>query len=558
VKNGAESRVREPLKLSQIDQIEWADEADVVVVGYGGAGVCTALEARSHGADVLAIDRFGGGGATALSGGIVYGGGTSYQRAAGLDDTADEMYKYLRLEIGDAVKAETLRRFCDQSDSSFEWLRENGLSFGSRVYNGKRSYPPKDYDIYYSGNEASPLYATKAISAPRGHRVEGSGYTGKDFFTGLSQTAQEKGVRVSTHTVVNRLVVDHNDAVVGVEVIRLPAESEALKKHQDIIKKVNAYQRFIEKSALKAAAKARELEHKSGERLYIRAKKAVVLTTGSFSFNREMVRHYAPAFGQAMPLGTISCDGSGVVMGQSVGASVGHMDSVTAWRSISPPQSFVKSIVVNKQGRRFIAEDTYLGHLGNAIAKQDEQRAWLIIDSQTYWGAFKETLPRFGEEGYLEFRGPLLLNLLTNTTRGKTLQQLASKLGLDGEALVNEVAAYNESVASGQDAFSKKPANCRALNEGSYYAIDISIGSKKYMCPTIPMGGLQVNEETGQVLKQDGSVIDGLYAAGRAAVGIPSGFYVSGSSLADCVFSGRRAGRHATELSQPTKEKVEI
>ena len=553
MEKGAASYVDQPLKLSQLDQVQWADEADVVVVGYGGAGVCTALEANAHGADVLAIDRFGGGGATALSGGIVYGGGTSYQRTAGLNDTAEEMYNYLKQEIGDAVKSETLRRFCDQSDANFAWLVANGLSFGSRVFEGKRSYPPKGYDIYYSGNESSPLYTAKAKAFPRGHRVSGSGYTGKDFFLGLSQTALARGVRLSTHTVVNRLIVDSSDRVVGVEAIKLPAESEALKKHQAIIKKVNAYQRFMEKAAINSAAKAREIEQISGEKIYIRAKKAVVLTTGSFAFNREMVRYYAPAFGQAMPLGTIGCDGSGVVLGQSVGASVGHMDSATAWRSISPSESFVKAVVVNKQGRRFVAEDTYLGHLGNAIARQDEQRAWLIIDSATYWGAFKETLPRLGEEGYLEFRGPLLLNLLINTTRGKTLKQLGEKLGLDSEAIVDEVATYNQSVAAGQnDAFSKKPANCRALNEGSYYAIDISLGSQKFKCPTIPMGGLEVNEETGQVLSEAGGVIEGLYAAGRAAVGIPSGFYVSGSSLADCVFSGRRAGRHATELSQPT------
>ena len=90
--------------------------ADVVVVGYGAAGVCAALEARARGADVLAIDRFNGGGATQVSGGIIYaGGGTWVQRQAGVEDDADAMYAYLQAEIGDAVRPETLRRFVDTS-----------------------------------------------------------------------------------------------------------------------------------------------------------------------------------------------------------------------------------------------------------------------------------------------------------------------------------------------------------------------------------------------------------------------------------------------------------
>ena len=280
----------------------------------------------------------------------------------------------------------------------------------------------------------------------------------------------------------------------------------------------------------------------------IRAKNGVVLTTGSFAFNREMVSHYAPKYRDAMALGTISCDGSGVLLGQSVGAAVGSMDSVTAWRSISPSEEFVKAMVVNKEGRRFISEDTYLGHLGNAMADQTDQKAWIIIDSATYWRAYSETIPRWGEESYIEFRGPLLLNLLFNSTRGGNLEQLAEKIGVDAAGLKAELASYNQSVAEGKDKFDKKQVNCRALNEGSYWAIDISVGSKKFLCPTIPMGGLKVDEDSGHVLAESGAPIAGLYAAGRAAVGIPSGFYVSGSSIADGVFSGRRAGYHAAVL----------
>ena len=98
------------------------DTADVLVVGFGGAGACAALEAREHGADVLVIDRFDGGGATAISGGVVYAGQTTIQSRAGVTDSVDAMEAYLRAEVGDVVSAETLREFCDQSGPNIAWL----------------------------------------------------------------------------------------------------------------------------------------------------------------------------------------------------------------------------------------------------------------------------------------------------------------------------------------------------------------------------------------------------------------------------------------------------
>jgi 3-oxo-5alpha-steroid 4-dehydrogenase len=386
--------------------------------------------------------------------------------------------------------------------------------------------------------------------------VAGPGYTGDTLFNTLNDSARGKGTTFYSHCVVDRLVVDADNRIIGVEAIYFEPGTSAREKHLKLIRKVNAYQRFIEKSALKAAARVRDLEEQAGERVYFRADKAVILTTGSFAFNREMVRRYAPKFRNAMPLGTISCDGSGLELGASVGGALGYMDSVTAWRSISPPTQFVQGIVVNREGRRFVAEDVYLGRLGHELAQQTEQRAWVIIDGKAYWSAYKDTIPQPGEEGYLEFRGPLLMNLLFNATRGKTLEKLGEKCGIEAGGLRQEVAEYNSRSVAGEDRFGKKQSNCRPIDDGAYYAIDISVGSKKFPCPTIPMGGLKVDEETGQVLSESGAPIEGLYAAGRAAVGIPSGFYVSGSSLADCIFSGRRAGAAAAQVAVADRERA--
>ena len=97
----------------------------------------------------------------------------------------------------------------------------------------------------------------------------------------------------------------------------------------------------------------------------------------------------------------------------------------------------------------------------------------------------------------------------------------------------------------------KHPEQVQPLDRGPFSLVDISIRkSVKFPCPTMTLGGLVVDEETGGVLDASGTPVAGLFAAGRTAVGICATSYVSGLSLADCVFSGRRAGRSAAARSQ--------
>ena len=98
--------VSEPLVIHDPDQYPWDRTVDVAVVGLGIAGASAALEAAYHGVDVLALDRLAGGGASGLSGGVVYAGcGTRQQREAGIEDTPDNMYEYLKIQVGGVVSA---------------------------------------------------------------------------------------------------------------------------------------------------------------------------------------------------------------------------------------------------------------------------------------------------------------------------------------------------------------------------------------------------------------------------------------------------------------------
>jgi 3-oxo-5alpha-steroid 4-dehydrogenase len=142
---------------------------------------------------------------------------------------------------------------------------------------------------------------------------------------------------------------------------------------------------------------------------------------------------------------------------------------------------------------------------------------------------------------------PIVRTLLLNCKKSKTLSEVAAYYNLPAEPLERTAAEYNAGVQRGVDSIGKTKPYLRHLGPGPYYIVDISTGNPITVCGSIPMGGLKVNEETGNVVRADGSSISGLYAAGRNAVGVCSHFYVSGTSIADCVFAGRRAGMHAAE-----------
>src|SRR5690606_23066205 len=332
-----------PLVIDDASQYPWDEATDLLVVGYGGAGVSAALEARGGGAEGRGIARFDGGGATTLSGGVVYAGGTRHQKAAGLEDSADTMYRYLKMEIGDVVRDETLRRFCDSSDDNMRWLESHGVQFGSSVYTGKSIYPPEGYDIYFSGNEKVTSSAKVVPAFPRGHRVVGDKYTGHVFFNTLKASADRLGVVFRGHARVTRLVVTPDNRVVGAEIAVIDPGTPAHGEHRRMIERFNRYQRFFASTTRRPARRIAEFE--------VRARNGVILVTGSFASDRDMVKAYAPRYEEAVPLGPLVCDGSGMALHHCAGGDLGKMDSVAAWRSISPPSCFVKGMVLNRDGR---------------------------------------------------------------------------------------------------------------------------------------------------------------------------------------------------------------
>ena len=155
---------------------EWDATCDVLVVGVGLAGVCAALRtAEDAGLQVIAIDRGEGGGASKLSGGIVYmGGDTPAQAAAGVEDDPENMAKYLSFETGDLIKPATVLRFAQASSRFQGWLEGYGARFGGPATAAKTSYPASE-SLYFSGNELTEPGRALAKPAQRGHRAKPAG-----------------------------------------------------------------------------------------------------------------------------------------------------------------------------------------------------------------------------------------------------------------------------------------------------------------------------------------------------------------------------------------------
>ncbi|MFA7439916.1 MAG: FAD-binding protein [Sphingomonadaceae bacterium] len=478
--------VPETISTRQVEQ--WNHHADVVVIGQGVAGSCAALEARNAGAEVLIVERAsGGGGASAMSSGIFYlGGGTAVQKACGYDDTADEMYKFLFASTQPA-NPQAVREFCDNSAAHFDWLEELGVPFERTEFKGKAVFLNSTECLFVTGNEKAWPFNEIAKPAPRGHKVAGTGENaGAVAMNAILARCAEANIPALYDTRVTAMVVDDEGRVAGL--------------------------------------RARQ----AGKDIYIAARRGVILATGGFNLNKEMVRHYLPLVSDpAEPLGIPSNDGFGLLLGQSVGGVLAAMDGVIATASIYPPAQLIKGIIVNKRGERFVAEDAYHGRTASFVMEQPDQTAWLIVDSSIFAYPEIETHQHRLVDGY------------------ETVAEMETGLGIPTGALQRTLDNYNRDAASGCDRrFFKQQEWLQPLDSGPYAAFDISFNKSIYLY--ITLGGLNT-DSYGRVLDRDHNPVKGLYAAGACTAHIPQSgkAYASGQSLGPGSWFGRIAGRHA-------------
>ncbi len=545
--------------------MHWDIEADVVVVGFGAAGACAALEAAAAGRSVVVLDRFTGGGATALSGGVVYaGGGTPQQVAAGVTDTAAAMFGYLRTEVGDVVPPETLRQFCEDSVAMLGWLESHGVPFEGSLCPDKTSYPTNRHYLYYSGSEVSARDV--APPAPRGHRTHGRGTSGGLLFARLAAATRRAGVQVVGQSAAVRLITD-DGRVTGVACRSLRgAPWWARTAHRVLHRVARKPYLYVPKAGRLMHRPVGWLERRYGRPLLVGAARGVVIAAGGFGASRELLRAHAPSARGGLPLATPGDDGSGLLLGTGAGGAAALLDRVSVWRFLSPPPALVRGVLVDADGKRICDESRYGAAIGDEIVRRGG-RAWLFADQATIAAARRQLHGSTLWFQRLQARYLLAFGRVT----ADTMPGVAARAGVNPDGLAATVAAYNavafNAVASSTVAANAGSPGAGTANTGAapadpegkpadllcpqdqppYSLIDYSIRARLFNpAPVLTLGGLVVDHGTGQVLRADGTAVPGLYAAGRSAVGLCSRSYVSGLSIADCVFSGRRAGRHAS------------
>jgi succinate dehydrogenase/fumarate reductase flavoprotein subunit len=461
------------------------EAADVVVIGFGIAGGCAALEAARAGARVVLLERAATyGGTSAMSGGHFYlGGGTAVQRATGHDDSAEEMYKYL-MAVSRDPEPEKIRAFCDDSVEHFDWIESLGFEFERSYFPGKAVIQPNTEGLMFTGNEKVHPFRDLAVPAPRGHKVPVPGDTGgtQMVMDLLSERVEEAGVEVRYEVGVTNLVVE-DGRVVGV-----------------------AWKHFQDKGHLRA--------------------EAVVIAAGGFVMNPEMVQEFTPALGEKLfVLGNTYDDGLGIRLGESVGAELRFMDEPFITAPFYPPSQLVTGIVVNRNGDRFVAEDSYHARTSGFVMDQPDRAAYLIVDS-----------------AHIEHPAMPLCPFIDGW---ETVEEMEEALGIPTGRLAATLDRYNEFAHRREDPdFHKHPDWVEPQDHGPWGAFDLTLGKALYAGFTL--GGLRTTVD-GQVVDRDGHVIDGLYAAGACAANVAQDGkgYSSGTQLAEGSYFGRRAGRRA-------------
>lgn len=546
----------------------WDIECDVLVVGFGLAGASAAIEAADRGLDVLLIDRFQGGGSSEMSGGVVYaGGGTPVQQACGIEDTPAAMADYLRREVAGTVADETVQRFCDDSIDTLAFLTRNGVQFSGPAAPKKTSYPPSQYYLYYSDNGRVPAYISEHPPAPRGHRSKDAALVpgarrppGKKPHGGFSEgadmgwhlmaalklaIADRPNIRVLTQARADRLMTDSSGRIVGAKVFAIPGDGLAARFHAWAESKAKRAAWELLGAARPLVRWIRRIERKHGQPILVHARRGVVLSAGGHRRNTAIMRRYAALhYLDTIPLGGLGDDGAGLRLGMSVGAAADYLDKISAWRFVNPPYEWTKGVIVGRDGRRITNEEQYGAHVTRDIFEKSGGKAWLIVDKQTWDNALAEVS---SGELYAFQKFPVN-QARKKAARAETLDALAVKIGVPAESMKADIAAYSSAASDGlRDPMGKSEELCRSFGAGPYFAIALAHQPPTNPITALTTGGLRVDEATGAVLTAQGIAIPALFAAGRTAAGIPSNNYVSGLSLADCVWSGRRAARTIAE-----------
>ena len=487
-------------------------DTDIVIVGAGGAGMTAAITAAEAGKNVVIVESQAmvGGNSVRATGGM-NAADTPAQDENEFAESAG-VEKTLETAASEWAGNETITALADTVAGQWAEYQANPVGYFDSVelmeldtlIGGHGINDPALVEALCSnsadaiawlseqGIELTSVSSFGGASVKRIHRpVDSEGKTisvGSYMIPRLQAKCEELGVESIMNTTANEILTDANGAAVGI-----------------------------------AAT------DKNGAAVTVNAK-AVILATGGFGANLDMVVEYKPELAGFMTTNAAGAQGQGIDMAVAIGAGTVDMDQI----QIHPTVEFNSSqliteglrgdgaILVNAEGNRFTDEVGTRDVVSAAEIAQPGSYSWLIIDQAMVDAS--GVIQGYIESGF--------------TFSGETYEELAEAIGVDPTAFAETMNKWNAAVAAGVDEEFGRTSFTNPLDTAPYYAIKVTAGIHH------TMGGLTINPQT-QVLAGDGTVIDGLYAAGEVTGGVHGGNRLGGTAVADFVVFGRIAGEQA-------------
>ena len=491
-------------------------DADVVVVGAGGAGMTAAITAAAEGKSVVILESQSmvGGNSVRATGGMnagktVYQDENEFGESAGVEKTlktAAEKYadnetitalaktvseqwaayqanptgyfdsvELMELDtmiggkgINDPELVETL---CANSADAIDWLDEHGITL---------------HDVSSFGGAS-----VKRIHRP----VNAEGKTvsvGSYMIPLLEENCKKAGVQILLNTTANEILTDANGAAAGIKATGSTGETVT----------VNA--------------------------------KAVVLTTGGFGANLDMVVKYKPELKGFMTTNAPGIQGQGIEMAQAIGAATVDMDQIQIHPTVEANTAALiteglrgdGAVLINAEGKRFIDEVGTRDVVSAAEIAQTGSYSWLVVDQAMVDAS--SVIQGYIKKGY--------------TVTGETYEELGKAMGVDAAAFAETMEKWNGYVEAKNDPDFGRTSFANPLNTAPYYAVKVTAGVHH------TMGGLKINANT-EVLNEKGEVIPGLFAAGEVTGGVHGANRLGGNAVADFTVFGRIAGAAASDYA---------
>ena len=488
-------------------------DTDIVVVGAGGAGMTAAIAAANEGKSVVILESQSmvGGNSVRATGGLNAAktpaqDENEFNEAAGVEKT-------LESAASDYADNETITALAKTVSEQWAAYQANPVGYFDSVelmeldtmIGGKGINDPALVETLCSNSADAIVWLSEqgidlpsvssfgGASVKRIHRPlddEGKVVSvGSYMIPRLESKCKELGVEVMLNTTATKILTDANGAAVGIEATG-----------------------------------------KNGQTVTVNAK-AVILATGGFGANLDMVVQYKPDLKGFMTTNAAGAQGQGIDMAVAIGAGTVDMDQIQIHPTVEANTAALiteglrgdGAILVNAEGKRFTDEVGTRDVVSAAEIAQTGSYSWLVIDQAMVDAS--SVIQGYITKGY--------------TVTGSTYAELAQAMGVDADAFTATMEQWNACVAAGEDTEFGRTSFANPLDTAPYYAIKVTAGIHH------TMGGLTINSDT-QVLAGDGAVIDGLYAAGEVTGGVHGANRLGGNAVADFTVFGRIAGQQAS------------